>query len=114
MRTVERQARSFTTARAIFALLLIATFARLAIAISPSAAAADGGGHHRGAEVTFTKWLTTQPTDATLAGTRMAGVVDGDVGPRTFVGVIIGGDITSRTGFWLGHARYEFHGSKHS
>ena len=44
----------------------------------------------------------------------MAGVVGGDVGPGTFVGLIIGGDITSRTGFWLGHARYEFHGSKHS
>jgi hypothetical protein len=43
----------------------------------------------------------------------MAGVVGGDVGPGTFVGLIIGGDVTSRAGFWLGHARYEFHGSQH-
>ena len=70
--------------------------------------------HHRGADVTFTKWLITQPTDPTLAGVHMAGVVGGDVGTGTFVGFIIGGDVTSRPGFWLGHARYEFHGSKHS
>jgi hypothetical protein len=44
----------------------------------------------------------------------MAGVVGGDVGEGTFVGLIVGGDVTSRPGFWLGHARYEFHGSKHS
>jgi hypothetical protein len=70
--------------------------------------------HHRGADVTFTKWLVTLPTDPTLAGVHMAGVVGGDVGTGTFVGFIIGGDVTSRPGFWLGHARYEFHGSKHS
>jgi hypothetical protein len=114
MRTVERHARSFTSPRAIFALLLVATLGTLAIAISPSTAEADGAQHHRSADVTFTKWLTTQPTDPTLAGTHMAGIVGGDVGAGTFVGLIIGGDITSRTGFWLGHARYEFHGSKHS
>ena len=44
----------------------------------------------------------------------MAGVVGGDVGPGTFVGRVIGGDVTSRAGFRPGHARAEFHGSKHS
>jgi hypothetical protein len=70
--------------------------------------------HNRGADVTFTKWLTSVPADPTLAGAHMAGVVGGDVGPGTFVGLIIGGDVTSRAGFWLGHARYEFHGHKHT
>jgi hypothetical protein len=72
------------------------------------------GSHNRSADVTFTKWVSSQPTDpVTLAGANMAGVVGGDVGPGTFVGFIIGGDVTSMPGFWLGHARYEFHGSKH-
>jgi hypothetical protein len=100
--------------RQAFPLVLLAVVAALSISMSSSVALANGGRHHHGADVTFTKWLTTQPTDPTLAGAHMAGVVGGDVGPGTFVGLIIGGDVTSRPGFWLGHARYEFHGTKHS
>jgi hypothetical protein len=114
MEAIEGEVRPVKSRRMVFALVLAAVFATLAISLSPGAALANGGRHQRGADVTFTKWLTTQPADATLAGAHMAGVVGGDVGPGTFVGLIIGGDVTSRAGFWLGHARYEFHGSKHS
>ena len=44
----------------------------------------------------------------------MAGVVGGDVGRGRYTGLIIGDDTTTQPGFWLGHARYEFHGRWHS
>ena len=44
----------------------------------------------------------------------MAGVVGGDVGPGRYAGQVLGDDTTSMPGFWLGHARYEFYGKKHS
>ena len=55
--------------------------------------------------VTFTKWGTT--------GSSLAGVVGGDVGSGRLGGVVLSND-QSVPGFWLGHARYEFYGEKHS
>jgi hypothetical protein len=97
------------------ALLLAAFFATLSIALSPAAALANGGRHHHGADVTFTKWLISLPADPTTnAGVLMAGVVGGDVGRGRYAGQVISDDTTSQPGFWLGHARYEFHGHKHT
>jgi hypothetical protein len=64
----------------------------------------------------YTHWLTDVHADplATHAEAEMAGVVDGDVGPGRFVGQLINSDLTTRPGFWLGHARYEFSGQRHS
>jgi hypothetical protein len=64
----------------------------------------------------YTHWLTHVHADplATHAEAEMAGVVDGDVGPGRFVGQLISSDLTTRPGFWLGHARYEFRGQRHS
>jgi hypothetical protein len=98
-----------------FALVVAAVVAALSMALSSTVAQADGGRHHhRSADVTFTKWVTSLPADpATQAGVNMAGVVGGDVGRGRYVGLIIGDDTTTMPGFWLGHALYEFHGHKH-
>lgn len=102
--------------RMLFALVLAAVFASLPMSVAPTAALAGGGSDHdRDADVTFTKWVTTLPADpSTLAGVHMAGVVGGDVGRGRYVGKVLGDDTTSRPGFWLGHARYGFHGRKHT
>jgi hypothetical protein len=64
--------------------------------------------------VTFAKWTTSLPTSPpSLAGSPLAGVVAGDVGPGRLAGEILG-DNFSVPGFWLGHARYEFYGEKYS
>jgi hypothetical protein len=44
----------------------------------------------------------------------MIGIVGGDVGRGRYAGEVLGDDTTSRPGFWLGHARYELHGRKHT
>jgi hypothetical protein len=98
-----------------FARVLAAIGATLSIAASAGVAQADGGRHHhRSADVTFTKWVTTLPADpATLAGVNMAGVVGGDVGRGRYAGMVISDDTATMPGFWLAHARYEFYGHKH-
>jgi hypothetical protein len=116
VKTSEGTTRSASTGKLAFALMLMALAATLAAALSPSAALAGGGRHHRdSADVTFTKWIVSLPADpTTLAGVEMAGVVGGDVGRGRYTGLIIGDDTTTLPGFWLGHARYEFHGRRHS
>jgi hypothetical protein len=97
-----------------FALALTAVLAALSIARSPVVALADGASHHRSADVTFTKWVTSLPdTPPSLAGILMVGVVGGDVGRGRFAGQVISDDTTTMPKFWLAHARYEFYGRKH-
>ena len=115
METIEGNVRPIRIRRMGFALMLPAVFATLSISPTSGMATADGGRHHRGADVTFTKWIISPPADpSTLAGVLMAGVVGGDVGPGRYAGQVISDDTTSQPGFWLGHARYEFHGHKHT
>lgn len=79
------------------------------------AAGLSHDGRHRPVEVTFTKWVTSQPAGpATLAGASMTGVVGGDVGAGTFTGAVTRDDTTSRPGFWLAQALYGFNGTEHS
>lgn len=40
--------------------------------------------------------------------------VAGDVGPGSYAALVIGDDTTSRSGFWLGHARHAFRGREHT
>jgi hypothetical protein len=96
------------------ALVLAAFVATLSVSLSSSVALADGGRHHHhAADATFTKWVTSPPPDpSTSAGTLMTGIVGGDVGRGRYAGEVLGDDTTSQPGFWLGHARYEFHGHK--
>jgi len=64
--------------------------------------------------VTFTKWGASLPANPpSSAGKSLAGVVGGDVGIGRLAGEVLG-DSLSVPGFWLGHARYEFYGEKHS
>ena len=116
MKTIERPVLSIRRRSAVFAFALLAAIA-ISISLSPGAAVAHGGRHHHraAADVTFTKWILSAPADpSTLAGVLMGGVVGGDVGPGTYAGEVLNDDTTSQPGFWLGHARYEFHGSEHS
>jgi hypothetical protein len=70
---------------------------------------------HRTADVTFTKWVTSEPVNSsTLAGVSMSGVVGGDVGPGVFAGAVTSDDTTSKPGFWLAQALYGFNGSERS
>jgi hypothetical protein len=96
-------------------LVAAASFAVVAQARPAARLSHDGGWHHRGADVTFTKWVTSLPADpSTLAGVSMLGVVGGDVGPGVYHGTVIRDDTTSKPGFWLAQALYGFYGSKHS
>jgi hypothetical protein len=99
----------------ILPLVLGAVVAALSISLSSGVALANHGRHHhRSADVTFTKWVITQPADAsTLAGVLMAGVVGGDIGDGRYAGQVISDDKVTQPGFWLAHARYEFYGHKH-
>ena len=102
--------------RRLLVALLVAVSTTLSLSPSGVAFADRGRQHHgRSADVTFTKWITTAPADpATAAGVFMAGVVGGDVGRGRYAGLIISDDTTSQPGFWLGHARYELYGSRHT
>lgn len=101
--------------RKIWGPVLVAVVGTLSMSLTPAAALAGSRDHPRDADVTFTKWITSLPTDpSTLAGVHMAGVVGGDVGRGRYVGLILGDDTTSKPGFWLGHARYGFHGRRHT
>jgi hypothetical protein len=101
--------------RVFLALVLVSAFTALA-AVSPMqsvlAAAGDVQGHTY--NVTFTKWVATLPANPpSNAGISMPGVAGGDVGNGRFLGKVLSDDL-SVSGFWLGHARYEFYGEGHS
>jgi hypothetical protein len=115
LQSLEENVLRVKSRRTLLALVVTAVFAALGIARSPSMALAGGSHHHHSADVTFTKWVTTEPADpSTLAGVLMAGVVGGDVGRGRYAGQVISDDTASQPGFWLGHSRYEFHGRKHA
>ena len=96
----------------LLALGLFAVLAASSATVSPAVAFAQGRhGNHRIADITFTKWAIAPPVGPTTgARILMAGIVGRDAGPAGFTGEVLGGDITSRPGFWLGHARYQLHG----
>jgi len=107
---------SISMKRMIALVLAVGTAASLSAVTQarPAAGLSHRGGHHR-AEVTFTKWVTSQPAGpATLAGAAMTGVVGGDVGRGAFEGAVTRDDTTSKPGFWLAQALYGFNGTKHS
>ncbi len=113
MQKIDRRVHSNRRRRLVFALLVGAS--ALSIALDSGVASARAGRHHRSADATFTKWIVKPPADpSTAAGVLMAGVVGGDVGPGRYAGEVLGDDTTSKPGFWLLHARYEFYGSRHS
>jgi hypothetical protein len=102
------------TIRLAFALTAAMSFA-VAAQARPATGSPGDDRNHRSADVTFTKWVTSLPSDpSTLAGVSMAGVVGGDVGPGVFVGKVLSDDTTSKPGFWLAQALYGFDGSQHS
>ena len=95
------------------AIAAVSVFAFLSISLGSGVALA-GGGHDRGTRATFTKWIVTPPADpSTAAGVLMKGIVGGDVGRGRYAGEVISDD-TSKAGFWLAHARYEFYGHRHT
>jgi hypothetical protein len=102
--------------RMIALALAVGTAASLsAVTEARPAAGLPHGGEHRRAEVSFIKWVTSQPAGpATLAGAQMTGVVGGDVGRGTFAGAVTRDDTTSRPGFWLAQALYGFNGTEHT
>jgi len=62
----------------------------------------------------FTKWSTSPPANPpSSVGRSFSGVVGGDVGSGRLAGEVLS-DNLSVPGFWMGHARYEFYGEKHS
>lgn len=100
-------------------LLAVAVGTAVSLSAAPqSGSAADGvsaHGEHRSADVTFTKWVTSEPVNSsTLAGVSMTGVVAGDVGHGVFAGAVISDDTKSKPDFWLAQALYGFNGSKRS
>jgi hypothetical protein len=112
---VRRKAPRIKSRGTRLVLVLAVFIATLSISLSSGVALADGGRHQHGADATFTKWATSLPADpSTSAGVRMTGIVGGDVGPGRYTGEILSDDTTSQPGFWLGHVRYELHGSRHT
>jgi hypothetical protein len=112
---METNLRSFKRWRMPFALVLVAASVALA-AVGPAqlALADEGGQKGENFDVTFTKWVTSQPANPpSFAGVSMAGVVGGAVGDGRYAGLVLSDDL-SVPGFWLAHARYEFHGEEHS
>jgi len=102
--------------RWLFVLVLAAALIIVAAAWPARLARADqGGAQGHTFQVTFTKWVTSEPASPpSAAGVSMAGVVGGDVGDGQYVGTVLSDDLVSEPGFWLGHAQYEFHGEKHT
>ena len=108
MNTIDGKARSSRRRRMAVGLALVAGLMVQSISSSAGVALADGGRRDHGSvDVTFTKWFVNSTGG-------MAGVVGGDVGNGAFAGQVLSADSTSEPGFLLLHARYEFHGSKHS
>jgi eukaryotic-like serine/threonine-protein kinase len=92
----------------------------LAVLEHERAAAAERDRLHRAQDagairhVTFTKWATSPPANPpSSVGIYFAGVVGGDVGSGRLAGEVLS-DSQMVARFWLGHARYEFYGEKHS
>jgi hypothetical protein len=114
VKAVEGHAGSSNGRRIVSALVLTAIVAVVSVSLTTAVAQANHGRHYvPTVDVTFTKWATTPPAEATTsAGVLMAGVVGGAAGRGVSAGRIIDDD-TAQAGFWLGHARYEFHGRKH-
>jgi dipeptidyl aminopeptidase/acylaminoacyl peptidase len=84
------------------------------------AAAAERDRLHRAQDagairhVTFTKWASSPPANPpSSVGIYFAGVVGGEVGSGRLAGEVLS-DSQMVARFWLGHARYEFYGEKHS
>ena len=100
--------------RTMVSLLVVVFTAGFAVAAQVPTVASPEGHHHRGADVTFTKWQTSLGDPSTSVGASLTGVVGGDVGPGSFAGMILKADITSKPGFWLATTMYGFFGSKHS
>jgi hypothetical protein len=101
--------------RLLFGPGLVAVFAAVfALGPAPSALADTGGVQGHTFDVTFTKWVTSLPANPpSFAGVSMAGIVGGDVGDGRYAGEVLSDDL-SVPGVWLGHARYEIYGQKHS
>jgi hypothetical protein len=98
--------------RIFLALVLLA--ATIAAVPAQSALADRGGVKGHTFDVTFTKWVTSLPTNPpSMAGVSMEGVVGGAVGEGDFAGQVLS-DNLSVPGFWLAKARYGFIGEKHS
>jgi len=112
-KTMKTKSPSSKGWRMLVALVLIVT--SLFVAAPTQLALADSGGvHGHTFDFTFTKWVTSLPAFyPSLAGVSMAGVVGGDVGNGVYAGKVLSDNLTV-PGFWLAHARYEFHGKKHS
>lgn len=106
------------TARRVLA-ALVPVLATFAFAFAPGTATAGSGWpqhrwHVSTADVTFTKWVVTLPTEpSTLAGVQMAGVIDGDLGQGLHRGRVLADDTVTRPGFWLAHVRYGLFGRDH-
>jgi|SRR5579859_770642 len=107
--------RSIKGWRALFALGMAAAFVAVSALGPTQLALADSGGvKGHTFDVTFTKWITSLPANPpSVAGVSMAGVVGGDVGDGRYAGEVLSDDL-SVPGFWLGHARYEIYGERHS
>jgi hypothetical protein len=113
--TTETKLWLFNGRRLGSALGLAAVLTSLFISVSSAGALARGGPHQHSADVTFTRWATTLPSDSSAsAGIRMVGVVGGDIGPGRFAGEMISDAHTTRPHLWLGHVRYSLYGHEHS
>jgi hypothetical protein len=98
--------------RILLALVLLTS--TIAAVPAQSALAVSGKVKGQTIEVTFTKWVTSLPTNPpSMAGVSMAGVVGGAVGEGSFAGQVLR-DNLSVPDFWLAKARYGFIGEKHS
>jgi hypothetical protein len=93
--------------------VLVATLAVVGVAVSPGTASAHDG-HQGAAQVTFTKWVVTQPANPpSFVGVLMTGVVGGSVGDGQYVGTVLSDDL-SEPGFWHARALYGFFGHQHA
>jgi hypothetical protein len=111
LKRMETNVRSFKGWNLLFALVLVAAFA---VGPRQLALADPGGVKGHTFDTTFTKWVTSLPANPpSHAGVSMAGIVGGDVGNGRYAGKVLSDDL-SVPGFWLGHARYEFYGQKHT
>ncbi len=106
LKTLETKVRSIKSWRLLFALVLVAPLAALsAVGPTPLALADSGGVKGHTFNVTFTKWVTSQPASPpSVAGVSMLGVVGGAVGEGRFAGYVYSDDL-SVPGLEVIHAR---------
>lgn len=90
--------------------LVIAAAAALLVFTLGVGLTSAGGGDHRYADNTFTKWISGGGPAPYVA--TMGGIVGGDVGDGTFSGFVVTKTLTA-TGAVI-DAIYRFHGSRHS